>query len=106
VYEDQACNLLCTSAILNLADCATTVLALEKGGEELNPVMRKVIDNFGLMGFAIVKGVVSMVQFGLAQWVLRKPQENYYIVLLPLFVMDYFLFLAVLNNILVYFTVA
>jgi len=46
---------LWTFAFMNLADVATTISALKRGGAELNPVARLLINRFGFTGLFILK---------------------------------------------------
>jgi len=62
--------------LLNLVDCICTMLALSSGVEELNPLMRMTIEEFGIMAFVLIKVfVVSVAATMLGQ--MLKPQERW-----------------------------
>ena len=62
--------------LLNLVDCICTMLALSSGVEELNPLMRMTIEDFGIMAFVLIKVfVVSVAATMLGQ--MLKPQERW-----------------------------
>lgn len=53
-------------AVLQWVDYELTTGILNRGGRELNPVMRAVMNRFGMRGFAAVKVIIVALGFGLA----------------------------------------
>jgi hypothetical protein len=53
-------------ALANLADLVSTLFALKRGAKEMNPLARKVIDNFGNGGLAVYKLVCTLLFIGFA----------------------------------------
>ena len=61
---DQSTALLISLAALQVADALSTIKVIELGGRELNPIVRWLIEVFGMVPALVIKGVVVM----LAAW--------------------------------------
>lgn len=56
-----AMYLLVALGVLQIADWYTTISILERGGRELNPVMRKAMEIFGEEPALAIKGIIVML---------------------------------------------
>lgn len=56
-----AMYLLVALGVLQIADWYTTISILERGGKELNPVMRKAMELFGEEPALAIKGIVVLL---------------------------------------------
>jgi hypothetical protein len=56
-----ATYLIVALGVLQIADWYTTISILERGGKELNPVMRKAMEIFGEEPALAIKGIIVML---------------------------------------------
>jgi len=76
--------------LLQIGDFLTTYFAIEKGGVESNPFVKKVIDKFGYGGLAVVKLLPIVTVLGVNQFMA--------IPVALLFVFNIFYTYIVINN--------
>jgi Domain of unknown function (DUF5658) len=60
LYEPRLAILVCAFFFLTVLDSVSTVIYLRKGGEELNPIAKMMLDH-GEVAFVFIKGMLTMI---------------------------------------------
>lgn len=74
--------------IVNILDCVTTVRALQAGGTEANPVMKKVMDLIGVIPALVIMKIIALGVVA-AAYVFVPPVRAWMPVIIGLFSLAY-----------------